>query len=149
MTYKYITVHASAGSQNQTVEDIRRYHMDVNGWADIGYHYVIDTEGEIHVGRDIKIMGSHVRGHNKNNIGICLIGGIDKKGKAVDNFTDAQKEALRYLIVKLAFKYNILAENVKGHRDWSPDLNGDGKITSNEFIKQCPCFDVKSWFKLK
>jgi N-acetyl-anhydromuramyl-L-alanine amidase AmpD len=30
---------------------------------------------------------------------------------------------------------------VVGHRDLSPDLNGDGKITPNEWVKLCPCFN--------
>jgi hypothetical protein len=33
-------------------------------------------------------------------------------------------------------------QNVLGHRDFSPDLNGDGLITPNEWMKACPCFDV-------
>jgi N-acetylmuramoyl-L-alanine amidase len=36
---------------------------------------------------------------------------------------------------------------IKGHRDFSPDLNKDGKITSNEWIKQCPCFDAMVEYK--
>ncbi|MDA5624327.1 N-acetylmuramoyl-L-alanine amidase, partial [Pasteurella multocida] len=32
-----------------------------------------------------------------------------------------------------------------GHRDLSPDLNGDGTITPNEWLKDCPCFDVWEW----
>ena len=35
-----------------------------------------------------------------------------------------------------------------GHRDASPDKNGDGKITKNEWIKECPCFDAKSEFPI-
>lgn len=147
-TYKYITVHCSAGPQSQTIEDIRRYHIKNNGWSDIGYHFVIDTNGVVHAGRDLSKYGAHVRGHNKENIGICLIGGIEN-GLAVDNFTKAQKNALRTLVITLAFAFNIHADNVKGHRDWSPDLNKDGKITPNEYIKECPCFDVKEWFNLK
>jgi len=34
---------------------------------------------------------------------------------------------------------------VVGHRDLSPDLNGDGVITSEEWLKYCPCFDVREW----
>jgi N-acetylmuramoyl-L-alanine amidase len=34
-----------------------------------------------------------------------------------------------------------------GHRDTSPDLNKDGKITPNEYIKSCPCFDAITEYK--
>lgn len=30
-----------------------------------------------------------------------------------------------------------------GHRDLSPDLNGDGVVRENEWVKACPCFDAK------
>jgi hypothetical protein len=31
-----------------------------------------------------------------------------------------------------------------GHRDLSPDLNGDGVISPEKWLKACPCFDVKT-----
>ncbi|WP_218565127.1 MULTISPECIES: hypothetical protein [unclassified Pseudomonas] len=37
------------------------------------------------------------------------------------------------------------AARILGHRDLSPDLNNDGKITPIEFIKACPSFDVATW----
>lgn len=143
---EYITVHCSAGALTQTVDNIRKYHLSL-GWSDIGYHFFIDAGGAVKKGRPITKMGSHVKGHNQNNIGICLAGGV-MDGKAVDNFTTEQKESLRRLIFVLAWKYEIKASNVKGHRDWSPDLNGDGTIQASERIKECPCFDVKTWFNL-
>ena len=39
----------------------------------------------------------------------------------------------------------ISQSRICGHRDLSPDLNGDGTISPNEWIKDCPCFDVWSW----
>ena len=33
---------------------------------------------------------------------------------------------------------------VCGHRDLSPDLNGNGEIEPEEWIKACPCFEVKA-----
>jgi N-acetylmuramoyl-L-alanine amidase len=41
--------------------------------------------------------------------------------------------------------YDIPDENVKGHRDWSPDLDGDGEIEQNEWLKDCPCFNVREF----
>jgi N-acetyl-anhydromuramyl-L-alanine amidase AmpD len=38
---------------------------------------------------------------------------------------------------------------ILGHRDLSPDLNGDGKITPDEFIKACPSFDVSAWLNTR
>lgn len=47
------------------------------------------------------------------------------------------------LLARLRRQYP--AARILGHRDLSPDLNNDGKITPNEFIKACPSFDVATW----
>jgi hypothetical protein len=41
--------------------------------------------------------------------------------------------------LKAAFKTITVS---KGHRDWSPDLDHDGKVEPHEWLKMCPCFDV-------
>lgn len=61
-------------------------------------------------------------------------------GKAADTRTPQQREALTQLVRELCAKYPI--KQVIGHRDISPDLNGNGKVDPWERIKECPCFDV-------
>ena len=51
------------------------------------------------------------------------------------------------LVYRLMEEYPSIKE-VIGHRDASPDTNGDGKVTPNEWIKQCPCFDVRAEFPM-
>ena len=139
MNPKYITVHCSATPNERDIgrDEIEEMHIN-RGFRGIGYHLVIRRDGEVENGRDIHTQGAHVKGHNQDNIGICLIG--------TDEFTEEQFATLRETISELASVYGIYKENVKGHRDWSPDLNGDGKITSNEWVKLCPCFDVQEWW---
>ena len=36
-----------------------------------------------------------------------------------------------------------MADDVLGHRDTSPDLDGDGIVEPEEWTKMCPCFDAK------
>ncbi|CAL9983791.1 amidase [Vibrio phage D81] len=145
MQPKHITVHTSATppSAKITVNEIRQMHLN-KGWSDIGYHFVITRDGILQVGRPLSRNGAHVKGHNKDNIGICLVGGVDKNGKAENNFNDKQFEALRYLISELSGRYGIKEESIKGHRDWFTDINGDGIVDSRDWLKECPCFDVKS-----
>ena len=64
-----------------------------------------------------------------------------------DTRTPEQKQALADLVYRLMDEYPTIKE-VIGHRDASPDKNDDGKISKNEWIKQCPCFDVKSDFPM-
>lgn len=149
MKFNCITVHCSATreGQNFTVDQLRQMHLK-RGFSDIGYHYVIDVAGMVHEGRPITQTGAHVQGHNTGNIGVCLIGGLDAAGKAKFTYTPSQMSALAMLLGTLRKTHSIEASAVCGHRDWSPDLNKDGKITSNEYVKECPCFDVKPWYAL-
>ena len=100
----------------------------------IGYHFVILTDGTIQRGRPLEAIGSHVKGYNNCSVGICLIGGVDTKGKSVDNFTEEQKESLKCLLDYLRGYYKDEVD-VLGHRDFA-GVN-----------KDCPCFDVKGWYK--
>ncbi len=137
----YIVVHCSATKPDMDigVDTLRMWHK-ANGWSDVGYHYIIKRDGEIQNGRPADQIGAHVKDYNAVSIGICLIGGIDNDGKAADNFTGKQKTVLRNLLRILRADYPKAF--ITGHRDLSPDLNRDGKITSNEWVKECPCFDV-------
>ena len=148
MTPNKITVHCSASkpsiAKNETAASIRAIHK-AKGWRDIGYHYVIRRDGATEKGRADSVIGAHVKGHNNNNLGICLAGGVDENGKPERNYTDAQYHALYALIVDLCKKHNIQHQEVYGHRDWFGDSNGDGVIDSRDWLKECPCFDVRQW----
>ena len=149
-----IVVHCSATREGQDVRaaDINKWHLE-RGFKLIGYNYVIDLDGTIEVGRPLTMAGAHCnekgfsgKSYNLHSRGICSLGGLDKKGKAKDTRTWRQKRAMQKLINKLVMEYPI--KEIIGHRDASPDLNHDGKITSNEWVKVCPCFDVKAEFPI-
>ena len=139
-----IVIHCSATKPGSraNAEDIDRWHR-ARGFKGIGYHFVILPDGTIEDGRPLEQAGAHVSGFNKNTIGICYIGGLDKDGKPADTRTDEQKETLLWLIK--AIKSHLPGGGdmtVKGHRDYSPDINKDGIIQKHEWIKSCPCFEV-------
>lgn len=140
-TISLIIVHCSATKENQnvTAKDITRWHQE-RGYYCCGYHYVVERDGTVHNTRPISSTGAHCKGHNKNSIGVCYIGGLDKDGIATDTRTLAQCESMRTLLEELHAKFPHAI--ILGHRDLSPDLNGDGRISPNEFIKQCPCLDA-------
>lgn len=109
----------------------------------LGYHFVIDVDGTVETGRQVGEIGAHVRGHNSNSVGICLVGGITAEGKNHGQYTGQQWHALHQLLRQLEAKHR--KAKIYGHRDLSPDKNGDGFITPNEWLKDCPCFDVWTW----
>ena len=94
---------------------------------------------------DVEKVSNGVKGFNSKLVNIVYIGGIDANGKPIDNRTEAQKASLRNLLKLLRKKYPKAV--IQGHRDFSPDLNHDGKITQNEWIKACPCFNAKEEYK--
>ena len=113
-------------------------------YSDIGYNIYIERDGSIHQGRPFGSVLAHARGHNTGFLSICYEGGLDPGGKPRDTRTDAQKQSL--LIVQLFIERMYNVTTWLGHRDLSPDLNQDGEITPDEWLKECPCFDVKSEF---
>ena len=149
-----LVIHCSATREGQNIKasDIDKWHKE-KGWKMIGYNYVVDLDGTIEVGRPLTMAGAHLnekgfsgKPYNLHSIGICYIGGLDKKGKPKDTRTKKQKRALHNLIYSLVMQYPIV--EIIGHRDASPDLNNDGQITQNEWVKTCPCFDVASEYPL-
>lgn len=145
---KLLVVHCSATAPNKDIgaREINAMHMarpDMR--CKIGYHYVIRRNGALEPGRAETEIGAHSKGHNANSIGICLVGGVDERGKSVCNFEPAQYDTLRGLLKRLEAKYPGSVS--LGHRDLSPDVDGDGVVERHEWLKDCPCFDVKKWLR--
>ena len=131
----YIVVHCSATPEGRahTAKDIDQWHKQ-RGFAEIGYNYVILLDGTIQEGRDIDKIPAHVENFNKNSIGVCYIGGIDKNTlKPKDTRTEAQKKALLTLLRELKKMYPNA--EILGHRDF-PKVN-----------QACPCFNAQVEYK--
>lgn len=137
-----IVIHCS-DSEYGTARLIDEWHRK-RGWSGIGYHYVIMNaypdrdsfrerrpvfrrDGCVRSGRGETEVGAHVRGHNCNSIGICLIGR--------DSFTAAQFSTLKGLIANLKTKYPD-AEVVGHYELLSTESSG----------KTCPNIDME-WLR--
>jgi len=141
----FLVVHCSAtpAARDIGAREIDQMHRQ-RGFRCIGYHYVIRRDGTVEKGRPDNEPGAHVEGFNSRSLGICLIGGVKVDGKTGENnFTPEQFKALKHLLDSLKFAYP--AATILGHRDLSPDKNRDGKVSPNEWLKECPCFDVGEW----
>jgi N-acetylmuramoyl-L-alanine amidase len=142
-----LVIHCSATKEGQfhNAADIDKWHK-ARGWSMIGYHRVYLLDGSVEQGRPYTRRGAHVKGNNINTLGLCMIGGLNSEGKAKNTFTNEQFHSVFADILNIRELCKNITE-IKGHRDFSPDLNGDGLITPNEWMKQCPCFDVDKWLE--
>lgn len=127
----YIVIHCADTPSTMDIgaKEIRQWHIVDNGWADIGYHYVIRRNGLREHGRALEAIGSHVRGFNSCSVGVCMVG-----GKGGNNFTKLQFDELEKLVKELKLKYP--KAEVVGHCE----LNSG---------KTCPSFDVQAWCNTK
>ena len=128
-----IIVHCTATPEGRkvTVDEIRKWHL-ARGFADIGYHYVVDLEGNIREGRNVNKVGAHCTNHNSHSIGVVYVGGLAKDGKtAKDTRTGKQKESLVWLL--------------KGLKELYPNASIHGHNTFAN--KSCPCFNAEQEYK--
>ena len=142
---KYIVLHCSATQPTSSVESIMRYWRDTLHWSNPGYHFIIEANGNIRSLQPVEKPSNGVAGFNANSIHVCYVGGIDPKGKPLDTRTPEQLSSMKEIIIKLHRQYPSAA--IKGHRDFSPDTNHNGKVDKWEWIKVCPSFEVADWLK--
>ena len=147
---KRFVIHCSATPNGRAVSiaDIDRWHRE-RGFkrqaaarqafkpelSSVGYHYVIELDGTLRAGRLPDEIGAHAAGHNTDSIAVCLVG--------TDAFTAKQWHNLVRVIGEMGARFGPL--QILGHRDLSPDTDGDGKVEKHEWLKTCPGFDVARW----
>jgi len=129
-TIKKVIIHCSDSDidSHDDISVIRDWHVNENGWSDVGYHYFIQKNGNVQIGRNEKTIGAHCRGYNRESIGICL------HGKYKEEFTNDQFTALAILVEDILRRYNLDIDDIYGHKAF------DKK-------KSCPNFSVARWVK--
>jgi N-acetyl-anhydromuramyl-L-alanine amidase AmpD len=123
-----LVIHHSA-TRTGSAESYANYHVLNRNWAGIGYHFVIEQNGEIKQTNHVRTLSYHARGVNKNGIGICLTGNYDEQtlpGKMLDSLVFLIKE------LKLTYQKDF---KIIGHREVSTKTC-PGKNVSIELIKK-------------
>jgi N-acetyl-anhydromuramyl-L-alanine amidase AmpD len=136
---KLIVVHCSATPPEDDIgaKEIRTWHVNIQGWSDIGYHGIIRRDGSFERGRPLHQRGAHAKGYNSQSWGLCLIGGT-KTGndfQAEANYTSKQYETLWATLDA----WRTLAPRAAtcGHRDLD---------STHQALKACPSFDVREYY---
>lgn len=138
-----IVLHSSATPRGMDigVKEISQWHRQ-RGWLGCGYHYVVRQSGVVEWGRDLSEVGAHAAGYNRNSIGVCLIGGVDKWENPQTgqvslipnaNFTPIQLDVTAELLKLLHREYPNA--DILGHKDL------EGAKT------KCPSMDVREFCK--
>ena len=134
-----IAVHHAASSDAARMEDIKRYHVEVLGWRDVGYHYLIELDGTLRVGRPANQVGAHVGQYNSNFfkrtyiLGVCILGNTHNRP-----MTAAQRRTLVQLLAILCKRHGLGIANVKMHRQIMPGLTEcPGRYTVADFPAIC------------
>jgi len=119
MPWSHIIVHHSwtRDTPSLSLDAIRRYHVETNGWSDIGYHWVVELvqkRFEVIMGRPLTRTGAHAIELDMNHraIGICLVGKFDNHVPPAGLLDKTEQ-----LILWLQATYKIPGQNILGHRD--------------------------------
>ena len=99
-----------------SAEEIHESHL-AQGWAGIGYHFVIRKDGAIELGRPMDTIGAHAYGYNSHSIGIHVCGNFE-----IAEPTPEQIESCAILVGWRTEKYELEVDenHVVGHRDLMP-----------------------------
>ncbi len=97
---------------------IQRYHQGNKGWADIGYHYIVDREGRVWQGRPVSYQGAHAKGNaNRGNVGIVVLGNYSPRRQSL---TQRQRDSLKLLVLKLGRIFDISQDHLYTHSQILP-----------------------------
>jgi len=129
------------GDSRSGIERMRalyQYHAVNRGWGDIGYHYLIDEDGQIYEGKagGKYVVGGHAYCNNVNTIGVSLLGNFEEEKPTQD-----QMKALQWLLNDLSDMYDVdLGDNATYHGEtFSSPILGHGDLLSTS----CPGFYIR------
>lgn len=117
--WKGVCIHHSAtpDGASSSWEAIRRFHVQTNGWQEIGYHFGVEDVGglvRLRIGRPLNLPGAHARGLNNSHLGICVVGDYDKQPP-----TDAHLDVLSLAVADLArfYGFDITDQSIRYHNE--------------------------------
>lgn len=124
-----VFIHCSDSDNpaHDNAETIDKWHKE-RGWQGIGYHFYLQKDGDLQVGRSLEKIPAAQKEHNTGSIAICC------GGRAKDKFTKVQMAALKALCLHMNKLYGG-GVTFHGHCEVEPN-------------KECPVFDYKTVLNL-
>ncbi len=100
---------------NAYLKHLQTWSRSEKGWMDIPYHYLIDLQGRIYEGRDLRYPGdTNTQYDPTGHALICLIGNYEEQEP-----NETQLHAIAWLCARLSKKYQIPLTQIKAHKDYT------------------------------
>lgn len=132
-----VVFHHSLTADSGTVswDAIRRFHVEENGWSDIGYHFGIERVGagvELQLGRSLLFSAAAVREERMNlrAAHVCVVGNFDLAPPAADIW-----DAVVLVATILVRTFGLGAKDIRGHRDFAPYKTCPGALFDLERLR--------------
>lgn len=106
-----IVIHHSAGSKDQPLDNIAKFHVEKRGWPEIAYHIAINDAGDISFLNEIEEKTYHNSIDNTNTIGIVVLGNYQ-------DYEPSEKAIKSIKAVTDALCMTLKIKGIKGHRDY-------------------------------
>ena len=101
-----------------TIEAMRRYHMEHNGWSDIAQHLTIDPQGGLWTGRNWNLAPASASGHNgTSSAGPFMIEMVGDFDTGQDPFDGDQKKAAIETVAHLLRAFGLKDAAIKFHNE--------------------------------
>jgi len=130
VNWTHVIIHHSLTKDGATVswDAIRKFHMEQNGWNDIGYHAGIELVGDEYVimtGRSLSTKGAHCKEENMNSkaIGFCFVGNYDLIAPPITMLVKGASYIKGIMDI-----FGIIPANVRGHRDYATYKSCPGRL---------------------
>lgn len=114
-----LTVHHS-GDDTATTGPARfrgwqNHHMDVRGWGDLAYHYIVGLSGTVYTGRSTAFRGDTGTAYDPDRHFLVVLEGNFEN---IDP-TPGQLDSLPLVLAWAAGQFGISTSTIAGHRDYA------------------------------
>ncbi len=142
LKWSHIMIHHSLTKDSETVSwnAIRKYHVETNGWKDIGYHFGLEKVNDVlecFVGRPLDMRGAHCKEGSMNEfaIGICVVGNYDTAPPA----PDVLDVLVHRLVIPMMLAFDIKADKIVFHREYATYKSCPGtQFTKDMILSRIP-----------
>lgn len=106
-----IVIHHTVSCPDETTAtDVHEWHL-ARGWAGIGYHFLVRSNGTVKRGRPQEMQGAHVRGRNEDTLGIAFAGNLQQDMPTDDHYQGAAN------LIAYLYKHHYGELPIRGHND--------------------------------